>query len=377
LDKNWCNNVDHCYKTVCSFIWLINFDYYALLRKFNRSFEEIKFKAKPHFSKINAADILENIKDFLAIAEYFDQNKDWEAAIGVLGKFRSKIGAGIETWRHHIYQLQNILSSKILLMIVQYSAGDLNWKNRIIIPRGETAVPFLNGIIDEARATVYSILADENISRTKEIISSIFNPGDVVNGAKYYVETRNNVYDGTNTSSFKYTVAFDYSLMFISSQFENIKTICDMFVIYGKWIDTGSMHSLSQKLHEITIVNEKLTAYDKSLSENGERGRKLMHMETNLTKGRHHRHNLCRYIDSINDEVFVMISSLTDSLTWLCLFFKDFQNIPPDNTGKIISNWNSVYEMLNCKKCSIDLIAGKMTLFLKLLGYKGFGTGII
>jgi hypothetical protein len=375
LNKEWCACIDRCYKTVCSFIWIINFDYYALLKKFDPEFQEFKdgaFQEKLDFRKIRAEKVIEDIKDFLAVAESFGPLNDCETAGVILEKFIPKEYISADYWRSFIEKQENAMSSAIFQMIVQHASGDLNWKNKIIVQHEKISNLFLDDIVSGAYKTAGDILNNEKHSKINELVFSVFDSTENKSCAKFYSEARNSNYDGTDISGFKHSAAFNYSLMFLLFKFEKIKSICDIFIIYGKWIDTDSMRALSQILHEITVLREEFISYDKTLSELGERGAKLKLLEANLVKGGKNRLNLCRYIDSINDEVFVMINRLINSLTELGTFLRDIDDKTAGEAAKIIANRKVVREMLGEKGYDINIDAGKLNSFLKLLDYTGF-----
>jgi hypothetical protein len=369
-------NVDRCYKNICSFIWFINFDYYALLKEFNTKLNEYSFHDNQRFARIKARRITENIKDFLAIAEGINFGSDWETAFAVLNKFKPAAGISVEYWKQAFDQLKDILSSTILLLIVRHATEDPEWKNKIIIPREIIAGPFLNRITDNARKRASDTINNEKSNKTNGITFSLFGSEYDMSMARFYVEAHNEQYENIGIIGFTHTEAFNYSIVFLSLYFEKIKDICDIFIIYGKWRNKEDMYGLSQTLYELNLLNDNLPAYDKTLSDTGERGYNLKRLEAALVRGRQARHNLSAYVDSINNEIFILINRMINSLSCLCVFLGDFKSQKEDSLKKIILNPETISDMLNRKRCNTKEVERKAALFLELLSYLDFETDV-
>jgi hypothetical protein len=371
LNKTWRVNVDRCYKTICSFIWFINFDYYALLKNFNMKLAEYSFHENPHFGKINARRIVENIKDFLSVVEGMDAGSGLETAFTVLKKFSPAADISAEYWKRVMGQLQNVLSSTILPLIVRHASEEPEWKTKIIVPQETIAGPFLDRITDNALKKAENILTDEKNIKVSEIIFSLFGSGDSISAAHFFLETRNEQYEGIGIIGFKHAKAFHYCIVFLSLYFEKLKDLCGIFIIYGEWHNKDEMYGLSQAIYDLTVLNGDMHGYDKTLSDSGERGNKIKNMEAGLVRDRQSRHNLSLYIESINDEIFILINRMINSLLCLCVFLNDFQNREEGGPEKIL-NWKTISDMLKYNGYAIKETEEKAALFLKLLSHMGF-----
>ncbi|MDR2658361.1 MAG: DUF5312 family protein [Spirochaetaceae bacterium] len=374
LDYRWRTSVDKCYKLISSFIWIITFDYYILLKKFNHTLREFSFGPNPVFNKTPALGVVEHIKDFLSIAEGVSFDADWSVVFAVLGDFSKKMSVDItEEKKLDIFsKIQKVARSGILHMIIRHATGEPEWKNKIVIPHKMIAHPFLTEITGNAEKTLREILTYKKDTVIERYIMSVFGSMEILHGAKYYVDNYNDVYKGTGIEGFKYTAAFGYSIAFLSLYFGNLKNICDTFVIYGAWADPGNMRDLSQCLHELTILNEQLHSYDKTLSPSGERGSKLKLMEINSVQSRSHRNSLCRYLVLINDEILAMINHLITVLSSLNTFFTRVRENSEVEIAAEVVNIKTVFTMLKDKKCDMAFAEEKTADFLSLLTHMIF-----
>lgn len=373
LGIKWKNSVDRCYKLISSFIWLVTFDYYALLKNINGKLIEYAFEPAPSFAKTPATKIIEPLKDFLAVAEGVDFEADWSIALAVIHNFGQKADVLTENRNKILSRIKNVTQSRIFHMIIRHATCDPNWKNRIIVPRKMIAGAFLNDVISTARKTLHAITVMEKDNAINRCILSIFGPAKIPAGAKYYTEACSAVYEGTGNNGFKYTTVFNYCIVFMDLYFEKLKSICDTFIIYGNWSNTDDMHDLSQCLHELTILNEQLLQYDKTLSPYGEHGSKLKYLEINSVRSRAHRNSLFRYIVSINDEVLTMIDRLSKTLFSLYTFLTKLKTGDEAELVKEIVNAQTVYAMLKDNGSDIIFAEEKTASFLHLLNHLGLG----
>jgi hypothetical protein len=373
LDQKWRREVDSCYKLISSFVWLVNFDYYGLLKNFNDKLTEYVFSPTPVFSKTPAIKVVDRLKDFLAIADGIDFDDNWAVAFDILRGFSQKAAVSYEVGRDIFSRTNNLIRSRILHLIIRHASSDPEWKNEIVVPRQVIATPFLNGITGTVHKTMSSILGTEKNNAVDKFKQSLFGSNEYIAGAVYYTEDHNVVYDGTGIEGFKYTTIFNYCIAFFSLYFKKLKSICDMFIIYGKWSNLDDMHGLSQCLHELTILNEQLLQYDKSLSPSGERGNKLKHMEANSVQSRSHRNSLRRYLVTINDEILAMIYRAVNTLSSLHIFLAKLKNYDDMEMSKKIVNAKTVYAMLNDSGYDIISAEEKSASFLSLLKRLGLG----
>jgi hypothetical protein len=370
LNSDWQKNVDKCYHLTCSFIWLINFDYYYLLKNFDPGLIEDSFQPDQRFLKVKAAKILENLKDFIAVAEEINVEKDWKTTFYILNRFNREADIQYDEWMYILKKLEQVMSSNIFGLIVCHAGGDPDWKNNITVKHEKIAQLFLETAAKNMRKTIQDILTEERKRSINNAVSLIFGGNKNVQGAQFYVETWNETNRVKSASFFKHTVVFNYCIIFMSLFFRRIKSICDIYTIYGIWINVENMHTLSQITHDLTILSIQLSSYDLSLSDLGERGAKIKHLNDALLRtGKSvERVRLSRYIDSVNDEVILMVDRIGYNLNQLSVFLLKFEN----KNGSLrneIKNVKELTEMLDSDGYNISEIKEKTAAFLKLLDF--------
>jgi hypothetical protein len=370
LNNNWQKNVDKCYNRICSFIWLVNFDYYSLLKNFDHNLTEHSVQSNPRFSKVKAAKIVENLKDFIVIAEKIDTKEDWETAFAILNKFNREADIQPKTWMCILENLEKVMCSTIFYMIIRHASNELEWKNTVVAKHEKIASLFLDTVVKNARKIAQDVLNTEKERIINDTISFIFDSNKTLRGAQFYVETWNEANRIKSASGFKHTVSFNYCMIFMELFFVKIKSICDVYTIYGAWTDLDDMHVLSQISHDLTVLSIQLSSYDLSLSDLGDRGAKIKHLSNTLLRSGESpdRVRLSRYVDSLNDEVAAMINRIIYNFNSLLTFFVKFENIDGSLKSEI-KNASELSKMLNAAGCNISEIKEKTAAFLKLMNF--------
>ncbi|MDR1148338.1 MAG: hypothetical protein LBK66_06875 [Spirochaetaceae bacterium] len=370
LNSDWRENVDKCYHLTCSFIWLINFDYYYLLRNFNNNLKEHSFRPDQRFLKVKAVKILENLKDFIAVAEEINAEKDWKTTFYILNRLNRGADIQYKEWMDIFKKLEKVMSSNIFELIVCHAGSDPDWKNDVIVKNEKIAQLFLETAARNTRKTIQDILASERERSISDTVSFIFGGNKNARGAQFYVETWNEANRVKSAASFKHTVTFNYCIIFMSLFFKKIKSICDIYTIYGIWLNVDNMHILSQITHDLTILSIQLSSYDLSLSDLGEKGAKIKYLNDILlrTGKSTDRIRLSRYIDSVNDEVMTMINRIGYNLNQLSVFFLKFEN-KDGSLKNEIKNVKELAEMLYSDGYNISEIEKKTASFLNLLDF--------
>ncbi|MDR0409788.1 MAG: DUF5312 family protein [Spirochaetaceae bacterium] len=373
FDEGYQDNIDQCYNLICSFIGLVNFDYYSLLINFSSRLteESLHSGAVKRFYGVKAEKIVEDLKDFLVVAERINIKDDWKTAFTVLNSLNRETNIRFEHWMYILKKLDHILSSTILEMVIRHASYDFGWKNTIKLKHEKIARIFLSGVTKNAHKTVQDIMVVEKANSLSTATSFIF--GNVnIQGAQFYTETWNEANKVNSVTRFKYAVAFNYCIVFMMMFFEKIKSICNSCIIYGTWVDLENMHILSEVLHDITVVSLKLPAYDLSLSDLGEHGSKLKVLNNTLIRNGKEtdRNRLARYIDSINDEIFVMIHDVIYNLGYINVFLlTEFED---EKTEKKIVNIKELSKSLSEEGCDVLEIKEKLVAFLNLLEFLEF-----
>jgi hypothetical protein len=372
LDPTWRYNVDQCYKTVCTFLWIVNFDYFSLLRNFDADFVEYKINIKTRWIKIKAFYVIEYLKDFLAISIGLSQDKNWKKAFAVLHEFNRKAGLQTARWQGILARIQAVLSSTIFSMVIRHAECNPYWKEAVIIPKEGIADLFIDEICNQATETINEVIITTQLSAMEKISRDVFGEGHVLNMDLLYSEEQNHVFHLSNIQGFKYVAPYKYCMMFINVFSAKISGIFNTVIIYGIWSIRNRSQGITQMLQDFTDIAEKLRSFDKTLSETEETGIILRKYRINSGRGKHHREKLQNYVDSVDDNVYDLIDSFIENLIFINNFFSDFLNQKNNPEKSDISNLPELEEIFRNNDYDIEKLEKIIHTFLKLLQFAGF-----
>ena len=99
------STVDLLYKQLIAFRDFCTYDFYFLLKKFDKGMQERNFAMTPRFEKINAEYISDDLKDFISVAWTIPFNTDWTALINLLRNFKGVEPVTLNLWKKIIAKL--------------------------------------------------------------------------------------------------------------------------------------------------------------------------------------------------------------------------------------------------------------------------------
>ena len=114
--------VDDLYNNMLMFDSFCKYDFYFLLKKFDKSLKERKFDIQPHFESTSGTYVAEDLKNFMAVAWVLPIDfQSWE---GVFKLLKSRGTGGIDivvpaAWKKVLAKMRSIRGGRVLEMIVQ------------------------------------------------------------------------------------------------------------------------------------------------------------------------------------------------------------------------------------------------------------------
>src|SRR5271157_1181034 len=88
INTDWMNDLDALFNRILVFLDLVGFDYFFLLKTFDPGLPERDFSYNPRFQATEAANVVEELQDFLEILPNFDTSAYWETVLAILKEHR-------------------------------------------------------------------------------------------------------------------------------------------------------------------------------------------------------------------------------------------------------------------------------------------------
>ena len=211
FNETRATKADNLEKAFSIFQDFCEFDYYMILKKFDSSYQEFSFNAMPRLDKVNAEYIVDDLKDFLAVAySITDDTVDWAALFDMFKETQSREIMSIGNWKKIIAKIKNIQASKSLDLIVQHISEDFAYETKISHRHESIIEPYIEKIENDTRNLMAKIEAEQKESKASSICMQIFGTANP-QSLKYYTADFNAPLEKKGLSILEYTEPLNYA----------------------------------------------------------------------------------------------------------------------------------------------------------------------
>jgi hypothetical protein len=372
FDNEWCYTVNTEYRQTVSFIWFVCFDYLTILRTMYPSYVQNSMQNIPHFLKIKSKLICAGIKDFLAIAENLLRYKDWNNIFKILHSYNTHYLISESSWKDMLKNLNSVLGSHILSLIVSHSEDNPEWQNNPVMPNNKIAEAFIGNVSSGAQEAMDAIVSEIKQKKISEIILKIFDGSSAPVIAKNFNQDILKNIPIDVRQSVKDIDAYNWMLSFDMLNFRVINDICDFLIVYGEWNDRAYCTELSSTLQELVDANLKLTEFDKDFSEDGYFGSKLKIYKKNMTQGAQKGDALIKLMQKADTYCKEVVSDELMQLKKTVALLSRCADFSSDKILGIIKNRSVIQKIFSEKHYNINDLSSKIEMLSKLMNHTGF-----
>jgi hypothetical protein len=307
IDADWMNDVDALYNRILVFLDLVGFDYFFLLKIFDPGLPERDFSYNPHFQAVEAANVVEELQDFLEILPNVDTSADWDRIISILKQHRGMEVVSHDGLRKSLQFVRDAQRSEALLLMVRHIMRDPAWKPMNRTHHEHIVEPYLAKVKTEAETTAQKVAHGRRNEKLEELARAVFGSGSVAKLTNYS-EQSNPEYAQRMLGGFLHVSALNYLRAFLLDYLpKSIREVVDLLIIKGKWSNNEPSNQMSEAFHQLLTVSEKISRFDSDLAEDGELGRRLKTIALRADKDRKALVQLRAALQQVNDEARTMI----------------------------------------------------------------------
>lgn len=337
---------DDLYNNILMFDSFCKFDFYFMLKKFDKGLKERKFDIQPHFDQVSGTYVAEDLKNFIAVAWVLPLDMtSWENVFDLLKK-RSAGGVdvvSVAVWKKTLSKLRSIRGGRILEMIVQLITEDPAYK--------EIFRPEVHHIMDEylqqIRRSVEDIMGKIKEAQTNGKIDNLVRQvfGDEPIGElKNYNKAWSDPFVKKGFDGFIYCEPMRYLRSFLSNfTKKDLRELSDIILVRGEWVDQHNAEPMSNAYHDLLQISDKLVEFDEKMSEGGEVGIKLKTYLPRADRDRDAKDILKNLLGDANDEAAAIILQASKNFVTydrnLKTVIEDFAKAP---RGELIMNWKDL-----------------------------------
>lgn len=267
--------IDSRYRTTLAFFDLLKFNFYFFLKKFDSNLPERDFNYRPKFEKIHGSYLVEDLREFWEIGAHFPVQADWDSVFDALKAYKNLEPVNRGWWKRVLQHIQTLQQTEVIPLIIQYVSQDLTYQV-VSKPEKDTIVEnHLNTVKSRVDVTLSKIKSQKRRSTISKLVLDIFGTENV-SWAKNYTDKANAALSKKNVGTFTYVEGINYLKAFLIEHCKKtLRELTNHLVIKGQWLEMANSKALSEGLHRIMEISDRVVAFDDSLSEDGERGSRL------------------------------------------------------------------------------------------------------
>jgi hypothetical protein len=374
FNRGWRNKVDETYRMIISFVWLVNFDYYRLLRALDNAIPENAHSYQPIFHSVKLLAIKDHLHDFMAIYDNCAESQHWDDVFAILRKYAKKQIIDLDVWKSKLKKIDSVRESKIFIMMARHAEESPYWENKTLCPRDKIADKQIDKMTENAKNAIIDLMSKIKTDQIEGLLGTIFEKVEIPSPSYANTAESDDLASPQDRhGDFKHAKEFRWIFAFDMMFWQTLSEICDILIVYGEWTSRESSRDMSAMLQELTLSHDKLVDFDKSLSEQGIYGPRLKLQRSKAVQGRQQRENLHSFIAKINTEIEDIINTVV-----YCLKQADFhlcKYLAPDDqkntTQGDITNWTFIKKTLKDKKYDLPEMHKKIDALFTLLEYSG------
>jgi hypothetical protein len=348
FDTGRKNAINECYRRIISMARLVTYDFYFLLRKFDKQLIEHSPGGKSHFDAIPGKTVVNDIQDFLELSGDLDLDteQDWGTVLRVLKEFRGTDAVNPKLWNTLLADLREVKRSGILEMMVRCIIRDPDWTGESRVSRVDITGEYLEAVRLDTFDRLTLITTAKQDARITACAKTIFGDEDT-NRLIHYTELNNELYKQRGFIGLTFARGINFLLVFLSEESVNVQLFSDLILIRGQWISPALFRPVSEAIRQIEALPDTVKKLDDSLSDHGSYGSK---MEKALTKTDHSKSQI-RYInanlENLNNDAGQIITEAAFNFSVLADSIKDILEDYRRSISMIILNWEELESFSN------------------------------
>jgi transcription elongation GreA/GreB family factor len=336
-------NADMCYSAIMALLRFVAFDFFFLLKKFDSNISERNFSYQPKFQPISGVMLVEELKDFMEAAALVEAEKDWKPSLAVLNLYKGGIDAvNPDQWAKMMRLLRDVNASGILELVVQHISKDPVWQSVVKPFKEKVAAAYLEAKKAEVEDALRKIQDDKRNAQIGQIAAAVFGSAKVDRMVNY-TEKAGEVFIKKGFDGFTKVAVMNYLRAFLIDFFKSeMRELCDLFLVRGKWTDPELSLRMSESFHAVMDITEKTLIFDKALSDAGEHGGRLKQALQKSDRDKGQAKYVRIILNTVNNDAQRLVNAAAANLVTigknLKTLLEDHRQVP----SVLVSNWNEL-----------------------------------
>jgi predicted transcriptional regulator len=330
------------YNTILRFINFVNFNYYDILKRFDANMPERSPTYQPQFNNVLGERLSEDLKDFMEVAYAMDKSLDWKRVIKILNTYKDAEVMSEDLWYKMLGRLQDVQNSSVFLLIVRLVDKNPVWQVKANIPSEHIAESWLEERRLEAQKAIEKVVNAKKNAAIAVLAKGIFGEKDF-SRMKYYTAAANEIYVKKNLEGFTHIGELSYLKGFIIDIFKkDIFDLCNLVLVKGQWKNQQLSHQMSDAVHQLDAIADKIAAFDSSFADSGEYGVRLRVIAAKVDKEKSQVRYANNIFKIVNNTAQNIINSSAQALIILGKYSKTLIDDKQKTPHEFIMNWKEL-----------------------------------
>lgn len=336
------NDIDTLYNQLAAFKEFCSFDFYFLLKKFNKTLRESDFSTTPQFDKISAEYIIDDLKDFVSVAWSLPLDCDYTNMVKLLRMYKGVEPITIQNLKRVISRIANIKSSLSIEMMIKLISENPQAKVEISQQTQNIFEAYIDKFKQETEANLNKIVEKERDTKSQDISSQLFSDVEIM-PLKNFTEELNPTFTRKGLRNFVNTKALSYVKTFLIEIFKkDIHEYYDLVLVRGQWESHAVSAPFSEAYNNLIAITDSIIKFDDSLAEDAPTGMKIKTLLPKTERDNSSKNIVNRLISDANE---VAYNSITSCITNLITIGKIVKSLVEDIDKKksiLITNWKEL-----------------------------------
>jgi len=342
FDYNHINKVNNRYEMAASLDQFVNYNFAGFFKKFDPHFADGSFIVEPKFPAIKTILIIDQIGEFLTVTQPLKPEDDWLSLLGLLRSIEGRELVNPDQFCAMIKTLREIHTLKIFELMVQYTLRNPVWQWRHSTFNEAVGEAWLESKKEDAEEYISKINNAKKTSQINGLVKQIFESADL-NRLENYNLQMSEVLFKKNVEYYYYAEGLNYLKAFLDDYIDKeIKELCDILLIRGQWTNNTMSKEMSEALHVLLDVPEKIADLETVLSEDGTDGARLRAAILRVDRDSTQTRYINNIVSNTNDDALEIINNFSQSLI---VIGKQLKNLIEDLAKKhpeLLVNWREV-----------------------------------
>lgn len=336
------SKIELSYKQLMAFRDFCEFDFFFMLKKFNKSLSESTINKNPNFEKISAEYVEDDLKDFADVIYSMPEFSDWTPLFEILKYLPGDCNVSLQVWKKIVSRILILKQSNALLMMIQMISNDPNYvviKKDAVLPITEK---YLENMRNEITSIISKLVEEEKRNKTSQAVENLFGsqPTDFL---KFYTEEANREFKAKQLSQFSCCNALNFLKAFLNYFVKtDLKEFYEILIVRGKWESPTLCAPVSNAYHSLTFVSDKITMFDEEFAESKVTGMKIKNLILKASRDNTSRNIINRIVNESNDTAKEIIVSTMKNIIIIGKMIKSLIEDLSKQKPIMLTNWKEV-----------------------------------